>query len=261
MITGVRYWGCRLIFSRSLLLRAWIGLFATLGANPGWALVNAEPVGDQRFAAFYPWAVVVVNPANGGLCGGTLIDARWVLTAAHCTGGGRHVLVGSAERSDAQRIEVERAVRHPEYSLDSLQNDVGLLYLAEAVAAPYAELATEITGRLLLRPRVSARIIGWGKTETSATPVDRLHEARVYLEDYSVTGSRYLFRASAGPCARDSGSPMVMRTLDGRWLVVGIATATDGNLCASGGGRSVYTSLYRVRDFIVNRARPDSQGS
>jgi secreted trypsin-like serine protease len=138
-----------------------------------------------------------------------------------------------------------------------MQNDVGLLYLAEAVDVPVAQLATDITGRLLLRARVAATILGWGKTESSAQPVDRLRVARIYLEEYSRAGTRYTYRYTAGPCARDSGSPMLMRTLDGRALVVGIATATDGNLCASGGGRAVYTSLYPVRDFIFEQVGSD----
>jgi secreted trypsin-like serine protease len=229
-------------------------LLAAQAAHP---LVNAVAVDDDLFDRQYPWAAAVVDPDSGGICGGTVIHPRWVLTAAHCTSGGRYVLIGDAERSAARRVAVTRAIRHPQYSIDSMQNDVGLLYLAESVDVRPAALATDISGRLLLRSRVAATIIGWGKTESSAKPVDRLRAARIYLEDYARAGTRYVYRYTAGPCARDSGSPMLMRTLDGRWLVVGIATATDGNLCATGGGRAVYTSLYAVRDFIFEHVGSD----
>ncbi len=220
-------------------------------ALPVQALVNGRPVAEQRFVTEYPWAVTVVNALSGGICGGVLIEARWVLTAAHCAGGRRYVLVGSVERSAARRVEVERIHRHPDFSAASLQNDVALLFLAEPVELRYAGLPSSAQARLLLRRGAPARIIGWGKTEYSREPVDRLHEADVRLQNFSRAGSRYVYTHTAGPCGRDSGSPMQMRTLDGRWLIIGIASATDGNLCAQGGGRAVYTSIGGARQRLT----------
>lgn len=251
--TAARCLGFRCSFRRLGLAALAVAGYAL--AAPAHALVNAEPVTDERFAAAYPWAVVVVNKISGGICGGVLIAPRWVLTAAHCTSGGRHVLVGSASRQAARQVEIDKAIRHPEYSLDALQNDVGLLLLSETVDGPLAPLATSIEARLLLRPRVAARILGWGKTATSAAPVDRLREAAVYLEELRRTGSRFSFRYTSGPCARDSGSPLLRQTLDGRWLVVGLASATEGNLCSTGGGRAYYSHLGRAQDFIFTHTQ------
>jgi secreted trypsin-like serine protease len=33
-------------------------------------------------------------------------------------------------------------------------------------------------------------------------------------------------------------------------VLLGVASVTDGNLCATGGGFAVYTSVAAVRDFI-----------
>ncbi|MDP6436563.1 MAG: serine protease [Gammaproteobacteria bacterium] len=215
------------------------------------AIVNGSLVSDQAFEAEYPWAVVIVGKVSGGICGGVLIAPRWVLTAAHCTGTRKYVLAGHAKRAAARRIEVERAIRHPGFSGDSLQNDVGLLYLAEPVDAPVAALPTKREAVVLLLPGMSAGVAGWGKTEISPQPSERLVEGRIELDKLELRGSQinYSYKGG-GPCGRDSGSPMLMRTLDGRRLVVGVASGTDGNLCSLGGGGATYTNLAAVRGFI-----------
>jgi len=230
-----------------------------LGASlPAQAIVNGTAVSDEHFAEKYPWLVTVVNDLNGGICGGVLVAPRWVLTAAHCSWGMRHVLVGHAERSQARRVDVERAIRHPDFSYDTLQNDAALLYLEESVNIAPAPLASAMQARMLLRDGVLGIITGWGVTEDSATPVDRVREAVIRLEKYARVGSRYAYDYNAGPCGRDSGSPMLIQTIAGEWLVVGIANATSGNLCASGGGMAVYTSLAAVADFVRRRVTTEA---
>ena len=75
-------------------------------------------------------------------CGGTLIGARHVITAAHCTDGNEArsmwVLLGDTNiganyDGQGRTINVERKIEHPGYDSNSVDNDIAILVLAEDV--------------------------------------------------------------------------------------------------------------------------------
>jgi secreted trypsin-like serine protease len=43
---------------------------------------------------------------------------------------------------------------------------------------------------------------------------------------------------------------MLQKNTAGLYVVTGIASATDGNLCSKGGGVAIYTNVSVVLDFI-----------
>lgn len=119
-------------------------------AGPAQAIVNGQQALDRAF----PWTVALVlagtSPVQGQFCGGTLIAADRVLTAAHCidpggpneaTASSFDVLVGQTSLAGAatsgytagSRIPVSQISLHSQADVANLRFDVAILTLAEPV--------------------------------------------------------------------------------------------------------------------------------
>lgn len=255
-------------------------LALSLTRNPE-ALADAQPRivgGTEAPAGAYPWMAALVEsglpPDRGQVCGGSLIHANWVLTAAHCLSddygrpispGDINVGLGSTDLTDTAMMihRVRRIIVHPDYDPVEIDHDVGLVELEiPSTLSPVAVYTG--TGDL---SGVTGTILGWGATTSSGrrysdilrqvqVPIvsnatcDEVFAAHRSYTDGTITDTMlcagYL-EGGRDACLGDSGGPLFIDDGGVRKLA-GVISWGEG--CATPDYYGVYARLSRLADFI-----------
>ncbi|WP_437741076.1 trypsin-like serine protease [Sorangium sp. So ce1504] len=199
---------------------------AALGLSTGCSIDGApdeplEALGSHssaivggELAEASPWAVQVfdVRGSTGDFfqCTGTLVAARWVLTAQHCVadeGETSAVRVGSNTYLAGQRIAVD-AVEVP-----SAVADIALLHLTEAASGPVVQLA-EATSVAI---GSDATAYGWGSEGTPLVMAPSLKKATLHIDSWYSAEELLATGVTGSGWNGDSGGPWFV---DGRQVAV-----------------------------------------
>jgi len=216
----------------------------------------------------YPWFASVDIWLHNGIpyhiCGGTLIDESWVLTAAHCFLGNDYeynVKIGKLSEHSSEGItsrEVDYLCIHEEYSAQTSAKDIALLRLKEPVdGAETLQLATH--GSMTYYENMPLRVIGMGlEDQTNKIYSDHLMEADVFLiksqdckKAMNVFFDNSKICASGhgiqDVCAGDSGGPLLRWTGHG-WEQEGVISS--GHQFCNTGFPTLYTKTRSMKSWI-----------
>ncbi|CAG0896962.1 unnamed protein product [Cyprideis torosa] len=152
------------------------------------------PIGGSETKVFeYPFLALIGRKRSGPLaslgswdffCGGTLISADFIITAAHCFVDGVPEIVRLREHDIRGDVEgeplpidtpVAQLIIHPNYKAPSFENDIALIRLENKLTAFDETVRPACLPRLRqpLHPGTLVKAIGWGTVGFSAakTPV------------------------------------------------------------------------------------------
>ncbi|HEV3364804.1 MAG TPA: serine protease [Acidimicrobiia bacterium] len=238
--------------------------------RPGGDIIGGGPAAPGEFPFM---AALLYEPAGGSdfnkqFCGGSLIAADWVLTAAHCVEdtAANQLAVAVGRRllnsTEGQRRNVSAVFVHPRYGSPTANaHDAALLRLSSPVtgitpivlAGPNDE-ALETANRMLT-------VIGWGTTRAGKPSYpNELHKVDVpVVSDATCQGA---YRASLDPatevcagapgsdsCYGDSGGPLFANSTTD--IQVGIVSW--GNGCGKKRFPGVYAEVNNpnIRGWIT----------
>lgn len=223
----------------------------------------------------YPWQVSlqVKSGSNGShICGGSILNESWILTAQHCTHGSSasqlRIAAGMSKLSQDDTLgqvrSVAEIVEFPGYVDASKGKDVALLRLSSPLdlsspnVRPIAIMTQALADSGLAAPGIMATVSGWGTLSSSGSSPDTLQRVSVPILSNAKAQSAYsgetitsdqlpagdLTNGGKDSCQGDSGGPLVVPNGQGGMVLAGVVSWGYG--CAD----KRYPGMYaRVSSF------------
>ncbi|XP_070317144.1 serine protease 38 isoform X2 [Odocoileus virginianus] len=197
----------------------------------------------------WPWQVSV-HYTGFHICGGSIVDEYWILSAAHCFDRSTNteaydIYVGLVDLQVAgnhtQWFEVNRVIIHPTYELyHPIGGDVALVQLKTRIVFSDAVLPICIAPPDLTLSNLSCWATGWGSISQQGDTSNTLQEAQLPLVPLHLCRQLYgqtsiqpdmlcagSFRDMKTACEGDSGSPLVCE-FNHTWVQIGVVSWGKG---------------------------------
>ncbi|XP_067910364.1 transmembrane protease serine 5-like [Heterodontus francisci] len=230
--------------------------------------------GQEAKQGSWPWQVTLYYNYNH-VCGGSIIDQYWIITAAHCVHKSPlaykwQVFAGILDRqviwfSSQTSYMVEKIIFSNNYDHATHDYDIALMKLKNPIEYSNTVRAVCLPGynqQVALGKK--CWISGWGHTSADSYKVeDILKEASVPLISTERCNSTCMYNGAISPrmlcagykegkvdaCQGDSGGPLVCEDVQA-WHLIGIVSWGIG--CAEANHPGVYTKVSEFLDWIYN---------
>lgn len=225
----------------------------------------------------WPW-IVSLHWQGGHVCGASLIDNEWLVTAAHCVYGknvhlsnwvavlGLHAQFGTDE-SEKQYHTIDKIFMNKHYNKMTKESDIALMHLqTPANFTDYVQPICIPEHGTLFKEGTKCYIAGWGRLFEGGSGANVLQEAVVplinntqcqrWLPEYNITDQMVCAGYPEGgvdTCQGDSGGPLMCIDEDYWATLVGVASFGIG--CGQPQRPGVYAYINPFVDWIAETRR------
>jgi trypsin len=230
-------------------------------------IVGGEKVTDPTEA---PYIVSL-----SGVCGGSVISSKWVLTAAHCAGHFSEVKGGILNlKEQGVSVRVKKVIKHPDYNASTFSNDFALVELEKEIdfknttITPVRLASPVYESHGGMDPGIDATVYGFGNLSSwrpnSTKDLNKVivpivsHEEANAPASYNGKIDDTMLPAgyAAGgkdSCQGDSGGPMVVFNHRNQPVQVGVVSWGQG--CASPNKYGIYSKVSSAYLWIMKTAK------
>uniref|UniRef100_A0A8C8D9S9 Transmembrane serine protease 15 n=1 Tax=Oncorhynchus tshawytscha TaxID=74940 RepID=A0A8C8D9S9_ONCTS len=230
---------------------------------------------DSRKGA-WPWMVSLYFRGRH-VCGATLIDNEWLVTAAHCVYGKNihlsnwEAVLGlhsqdSVDVLPSQTRKVDHIIMNKHYNRRTKDADIAMMHLQTNVnfTDNIQPICLPGSGQQF-EAGMKCFITGWGAEVEQGTSANVLQQAvlplvsrsecQKLLPEYNITARMVCAGYSEGgvdSCQGDSGGPLMCEE-DGHWVQVGVISFGVG--CGRPQRPGVYALVSQFTDWVVQTRR------
>ncbi|CAF4347585.1 unnamed protein product, partial [Adineta steineri] len=205
-------------------------------------IVNGEAAG------YNTWSWAVSLEVGDYLCGGTIIDESYIVTAAHCLDHNLRpsdikVHAGSLKVMEGTQRSVSQFYMHPSYNKAEHTNDIALIKLDRPLDLSNRDLAKiclpKIASTSEEYPVASTPLltVGWGTLSSGGDISRTLQQVTVRAVGAETTYCQYVIKnpmlqlcagimpaGGKDTCQGDSGGPLMMFNSKQEWELVGVVS-------------------------------------
>ncbi|XP_018569549.1 serine protease easter-like [Anoplophora glabripennis] len=246
----------------------------------------------------FPWmALLAYNTEYGRqfICGGSIINENYILTAAHCVVKTEYPLVGVrvgeysilSEKDCEEKqpndclpppkdLTVEKVIIHPDYSTSTYANDIALLRVSKInlESDSIQAVCLPVYKEVISQDYIMGTVTGWGFTDPyGINVVDKLQKVFLKKRDIGVCTDAYKVQSEIklsykqicvggegikGSCGGDSGGPFHVPAHfndDDRYVQRGIVSIGH-RFCGTDGFPGIYTKVTYYAKWILDSIKP-----
>ncbi|XP_007549424.1 transmembrane protease serine 4a isoform X1 [Poecilia formosa] len=212
----------------------------------------------------YPWQVSLHN--GGHRCGGSLVSARWIVTAAHCFTNNKEVsrwtvMSGETFMSAFGTSSVDKIIIHDQYNTDTNDYDLAMMRLSSPISVGDKRKPVCLPPKDLPLPyKAPVVVTGWGLLRENGKTATRLQMANIEIISRNTCSGIYgsslsqrmicagILAGGVDSCQGDSGGPLVYLSSSSQWNLVGVVSWGDG--CARQNRPGVYSNVDDMLNWI-----------